>query len=254
MNYKTIKVEVKGNSCFIQFNRPESNNTINKVLIDECNEVLDMCEEAITIVVFKGLPEVFCFGADFKEVHNKMADGQEQESYSEPLYDLWLKIATGPYITIALVCGKANAGGVGFVAACDIVLTDDTAVFSLSELLFGLFPACVLPFLIRRIGYSKAHYMTLMTKPVSVEQAYKWGLVDSYGTNGDAQLGKHMLRLRYLSKKGVKRYKSYMSNLSDFLIRSKDTALTANLEIFSDTDNLKGIYRFVDTGQFPWEN
>nr|WP_269820011.1 enoyl-CoA hydratase-related protein [Bacillus velezensis] len=42
--------------------------------------------------------------------------------------------------------GVANAGGIGFVAASDIVIADDTAVFSLSELLFGLFPAMVLPF------------------------------------------------------------------------------------------------------------
>jgi len=62
---------------------------------------------------------------------------------------LWLRLATVRTVTISHVRGKANAGGIGFVAASDIVLADETAQFSLSELLFGLYPACVLPFLIR---------------------------------------------------------------------------------------------------------
>jgi hypothetical protein len=91
------------------------------------------------------MPEVFCFGADFKEIQknfeNKNQPGQQDP---EPLYNLWLQLALGPFITIAHVQGKTNAGGVGFVAACDVVLCDEKAVFSLSELLFGLMPACVL--------------------------------------------------------------------------------------------------------------
>src|SRR5439155_22787849 len=95
-----------------------------------------------------------------------------------PLYDLLLQLETGSYITLSHVQGKANAGGIDIVAACDIVLADHAAQFSLSELLFGLFPACVLPFLIRRVGFQKAHYMTLMTQPISAQRAHTWGLVD----------------------------------------------------------------------------
>jgi polyketide biosynthesis enoyl-CoA hydratase PksH len=81
------------------------------------------------------------------------------------------------------VRGTSNAGGTGFVAASDIVIADNTAQFSLSELLFGLYPACVLPFLTKRIGFRKAHYLTLMTNPISVQQANAWNLVDAYEEN-----------------------------------------------------------------------
>ena len=182
-----------------------------------------------------------------------MASGQQREQNPEPLYDLWVKLATGPYITISHVRGKANAGGVGFVAASDIVLADQTAQFSLSELLFGLFPACVLPFLIRRIGFQKAHYLTLMTKPVSVQQAHAWGLVDAYEAQSESLLRKHLLRLRRLSKTGIRRYKRYMNGLHDSLLQSKSLAVAANKEIFSEPRNLQGIFRYVETGQFPWE-
>lgn len=254
MDYQTIRVRFEEPICYLQFYRPEANNAINDLLVEECHHVLTQCEESITVVVLEGLPEVFCFGADFKEIHAEIARGGQRGEHSpEPLYDLWLKLATGPYITISHVRGKANAGGVGFVAASDIVLADETALFSLSELLFGLFPACVMPFLIRRIGFQKAHYLTLMTQPVSVQQGHTWGLVDAYEPQSDSLLRKHLLRCRRLSKTAISRYKRYMSELNNSLYQSKSLALAANQEIFSDQQNLEGIFWYIDKGQFPWQ-
>ena len=253
---ETLNVRFDEDICTIQIHRPDANNTINNQLIEEFTDILNWCDDHAKIVVIEGLPQVFCFGADFKELENSLdnpLDNNGQSQNPGPLYDLWLKLANGPYITIAHVRGKANAGGIGFVAACDIVLCDEQAVFSLSELLFGLMPACVLPFLIRRVGYPKANYMTLMTQPVSAAQAQEWGLVDAVEANSNNLLRKHLLRLRRLSKPGILRYKRYMNNLRDELVGSKQKALDANVEVFSDKDNLNKIVRYVKTGQFPWE-
>jgi polyketide biosynthesis enoyl-CoA hydratase PksH len=168
MNYQTLQVCFQESICFLSFHRPQANNTINNVMLEECAHVLSLCEESITIVVLEGLPEVFCLGADFAEMQAGITNGQQYEQTWEHLYDLWYNLATGPYITVSHVRGRANAGGVGFVAASDIVLADRTAQFSLSQLLFGLFPSHVLPFLIRRVGFQKAHYLSLMTQPISM--------------------------------------------------------------------------------------
>ncbi|BBB92535.1 MAG TPA: enoyl-CoA hydratase/isomerase [Methylomusa anaerophila] len=253
MNYQTIQVRFQDSVCFLKIYRPDANNAINDQLIEECHQVLSLCEELITVIVLEGLPEVFCFGADFQEINSQMSSGQQRQASPEPVYDLLMKLATGPYVTISHVRGKANAGGVGFVAASDIVLADTSAQFSLSELLFGLFPACVLPFLIRRIGFQKANYLSLMTQPISVQQAYQWGLVDAYDMSSETLLRKHLLRLRRLSKTGILRYKRYVSQLYDSLLHSKPLALAASKEVFSDPDNLELICRYVETGQFPWE-
>ena len=252
--YETIQVRFDEDICFIQIDRPDANNTISNLMIEEFAEVFTLCEYAAKIVVVEGSPEVFCFGADFKGIQKSLESKiQNQEQNPEPLYNLWLQMASGPYITIAHVRGKANAGGIGFVAACDIVLCEEKAVFSLSELLFGLMPACVLPFLIRRMGFSKANYMTLMTQPISAKQAHDWGLVDAYEEKSENLLRKHLLRLRRLSKTGVSRYKRYMSTLDEVLVKSKPKALEANVEVFSDQNNLEKIAHYVKTGQFPWE-
>lgn len=254
MNYQTLQVRFQESICFLRIHRPEANNTINSVLLEECAHVLSLCEESITIVVLEGLPKVFCFGADFAEIHAEMANGQHHEQNAESLYHLLLQIATGPYVTISHVQGKANAGGVGFVAASDIVLADQSAQFSLSELLFGVFPACVLPFLIRRIGLQKAHYMTLMTQPISVQRAHAWGLVNEYEETSESLLRKHLLRLKHLSKMAIVRYKRYMNELDTTLREAKSLAVAANQEVFSDPDNLKGIFRYVEEGLFPWQD
>lgn len=253
MNYQTINLQFQNSVCFLQFNRPEANNTINELLVEECLQALELCEDSVNVIVLEGLPEVFCFGADFQGMYEKMCSGESGLMNTDYLYDLWLKMTTGPYVTVSHVRGKVNAGGVGFVAASDIVLADQTAQFSLSELLFGVFPACVMPFLIRRVGFQKANYLTLTTKPITVEQAQAWGLVDEYDVHSETLIRKHLIRLSRLSKTSLLQYKHYISRLYDSVLKAKYTAVTANREIFSEPRVMQGIYRYVENGRFPWE-
>lgn len=258
--YETIKVRFQESTCFLEIDRPEANNTINEQLIAELSEAVSACEELATVIVLSGSPQVFCYGADFKAVAQRdqvlpreRQGGEEHDAGPGPLYDLWLRLATGPFVTISHVRGQANAGGVGFVAASDIVLADETAQFSLSELLFGLYPACVLPFLIRRIGFQKANYLTLMTQPIGARQALEWGLVDAVEPQSEVLLRRHLQRLRRLSKTAIRRYKNYMGRINMPLRDLKSAAVAGNLEVFSDSGNLQGITRYVERGVFPWE-
>jgi len=251
--YQTLRIRRQDTVCFIQLHRPEANNTINGQLVSELHAVLEQCEADASVVVLEGLPEVFCFGADFQQISSDVSAGHGNANDPGKLYDVWCQLATGPYITVAYVRGKANAGGVGFVAACDIVLADESAQFSLSELLFGVYPACVLPFLVRRIGFQKANYLTLMTQPVGARQAQDWGLVDACEQHGDALLRKHLLRLRRLSKPAIRLYKEYMNTLHGSMMEHKALAVAGNQRVFSDPQNLASIARYVTTGVFPWE-
>lgn len=251
--FSTLRVRVENDICYVQIYRPDANNSINNRLIEEFLQVLDACEMDVKIIVLEGLPEVFCFGADFDGISKNFITGELQGQNPEPLYELWFRLATGPYVTIAHVRGAANAGGIGFVAACDIVLCEDVSTFSLSELLFDLIPACVLPFLARRVGFAKANLMSLMTQPITAEQAKEWGLVDFYEANSKNLLRKQLIRLRRLSKIGISRHKRYVRSLEDILQSSRVNAIATNGEIFSDARNLTKINKYVTTGKFPWE-
>lgn len=257
--YHTIRVRTESDIGYLQIHRPDSNNTINSQLIAEMTEALVELEDSVKIVVIEGLPDVFCFGADFKQIQQQIdcsspTDAAENIQDPEPLYTLWQKLATGSFLSIAHVRGKTNAGGMGFVAACDLVLCEEKSIFSLSELLFDLIPACVLPFLVRRIGFSNANYVSLMTQPFSAAQAKEYGLVDAYEESSENLLRKHLVRLRRLSKKGITQYKEYMSEMNNSLQNMKQSALKTNEKVFSDRETMGKISRYVTTGQFPWED
>lgn len=253
-DFETLKVRFQDDVCFVQIHRPDANNTINDRLISEFNQLLDRHEGAIRILVLEGLPDVFCFGADFKALEQDVARGVDGPLFDPaPMYDLWVRLAMGSFVSVAHVRGAANAGGIGFVAACDIVLCDESASFGLSELLFGLMPACVLPFLIRRIGPAKANTMTLLTEPVPAETALAWGLVDDMSADSVNLLRRKLLRLRRLPASGIRRYKRYMDAWGEDLVRTRPRAIAANVEVFSDPENQAKIARYVTTGAFPWE-
>lgn len=249
----TLKIEFQESICNIQFDRPEAKNAITAEVVADFNAALDACEKSVTVIILTGSSEVFCSGLDFGEIGQKKKDDREN-SNSGALYDLWLRLTTGPYVVISHVKGKTNAGGLGFVAASDIVLADDNATFGLSELLFGVFPACVLPFLIRRIGFQKSNYLTLMTQPFSADYAHTIGLVDARSPQSDLLLQKHLLRLRPLTKRAIMNYKMYAHRLHDFVSTVRPLAISANVEIFSDPTNIDRIINYRDNGIFPWES
>ncbi|MFT2016719.1 enoyl-CoA hydratase/isomerase [Streptomyces sp. 796.1] len=257
MNHDTIRVRRQGQVCRVQFDRPERENAITDAMVRELHELLDSCErDGVTLVVFEGSPEAFCVGADFgdfaPEAGREPAAGTGEYDPA-PLFDLWLRMATGPYITLSHVRGKANAGGVGFVAASDVVIADTSATFGLSELLFGLYPAMVMPFLTRRIGFQRANYLTLTTRPIGAEQAADWGLVDCCAERSGPLLAQHLGRMSKLAGDGIARYKRFMSAEIAPVGRHREAAIAANLEIFSDPQNLQRITRFVEDGVYPWE-
>lgn len=258
LTYQTINAQFHGSTCRIRLCQPDSENAITNRLVSELADVLAICEnttrqksQAVSVVVIEGLPDVFCTGADFRQISEQNDDVGMVDA--ERLYQLWMQLASGPFVTIAHVRGRVRAGGVGFVAACDIVLADESATFALSELMFGLFPACVLPFLIRRVGVQKSHYMTLTTMPISVQEAHASGLVDAYSEESESLLRKHLIRLSRLSNSAIFEYKEYMHQLSDILLRSRSLAVATNHRLFSSQENLDRIRRYVNEGKFPWE-
>ncbi|MCC4246103.1 enoyl-CoA hydratase/isomerase [Stappia indica] len=253
--FTTISCSIAQGICRIRFARPEAGNSITPQMVQELHAAFDLCEakegpdgRPVTVVVQEGSDDVFCMGGDFDAVAEDAVPMDPA-----PLYDLWLRMARGPFVTVSVVRGRANAGGVGLAAAADIVLADESASFALSELLFGLFPACVLPFLARRVGAQRARYMTLMTRPVGARDALSFGLVDALGERADELLRQHLMRLRLPGRAGIARFKMHAAAGLDDLEGQREAALAANREMFADPQIRADIRRYVRDAKFPWE-
>jgi polyketide biosynthesis enoyl-CoA hydratase PksH len=222
--------------------------------VKELTSVLALCEEDANVVVLSGTETTFCIGADFRAIGAHVSGSEAGKWNADALYELWHALSAGSFVSIAHVRGKAAAGGVGFVSACDMVLAGDQARFGLSEMLFGVQPACVLPYLIRRVGFQRAHFLTLSTQFIDVHQAASWGLVDAHSTDSEDLLRRILLRVRHLSKASIRRYKKYVRSLDESVEGAKESAVAANIAAFSDPEALSGIVRYVDKGLFPWED
>ena len=189
---------------------------------------------------------------DFKSV---VSMGIEKLKEDDPngYYNLLKQFSTCSKIVISKIEGTVNAGGIGIVAASDIVIANETAVFSLSEMLFGLLPACVLPFLIRRVGFQKAKWLTLTTKSITSNKACDIGLVDEVANNVNEALRKNLLRLTRLESSTIKDAKIYMN---DLWILNDDTQKFAvsKLQDLMGTEKVQSnLFNFVNHGKFPWD-
>jgi methylglutaconyl-CoA hydratase len=79
---------------------------------------------------------------------------------------------------VARVHGAARGGGVGLVAAADVVVASSAATFAFTEVRLGIIPAMISPFVIARIGAARARRLFLTAETFDAEQAMAWGLVD----------------------------------------------------------------------------
>src|SRR5204863_9100504 len=111
-------------------------------------------------------------------------------------FGLLRRFTTVGRVIVSIVDGRVTGGGVGLVAASDLVYATERSSFGLPEALWGLLPCCVLPFLIRRVGYQPAYAMALSTQPVSAQEALRSHLVDAVADDPTALVRRLAARVR----------------------------------------------------------
>lgn len=185
--FKTIEFNIKDKIGTITLNRPDIHNAFNEVMIGEIIDcfagIEKMNYDAIRIVIMKGKGKSFCAGADLKWMKG-VANYSYQENYLES-YQLSMcfnAVYSCKFPTIALVHGAAIGGANGLLAACDFVLAHKNTVFSLSEVKIGIVPACISPYVMKRVGEYKSKELMLTGMRFDGKEAQRAGLVNwSFG-------------------------------------------------------------------------
>ena len=96
----------------------------------ELFDALDRAEQDATaqVVVIRSADRVFCSGADLSEAS---ADGMGEGT--KALVALQRRIVTHPLPVVTRLAGPVRAGGLGIVAASDVVLCSDDVTFAFTE-------------------------------------------------------------------------------------------------------------------------
>jgi len=176
----SLNLSTHGGVHTITLSRPEVRNAFNDAVIAELkNAFLSVAQDArVRCVVLAAEGPAFCAGADLNWMR-RMADYSRAENLADAgeLAAMLRAIYECPQPTIARVQGDVYAGGMGLVAACDMVVSVDTANYCLSEVKLGLIPATISPYMIRAMGTRAAHRYFLTAERFSAAEAHRIGLV-----------------------------------------------------------------------------
>lgn len=251
---ESLLVERSGKVLTVTLNRPAQRNSISPELVGAFNRALDEVQRdpSCRMIVIQGRDRIFCTGLDFESTSRQFA-GQLSTQVISAYMDLMMRLAEMPQVVVAKVEGLALAGGLGCVAASDIVIADHRSEFGLSEALWGLLPACVAPFLIRRVGYQNAYRMTLTAEMIAAPAAHALGLVDILSENPGDEIRKQLLRVSRVENETIADAKRYFSRFAPVDGTVAEAAIAETTRLLNSTRVRENIQRYVDTKQFPWE-
>ncbi len=184
----SLKRTDEGPVATVALARPEAHNAINAALIEELTRCFEELagEERVRVVVLTGEGPSFCAGADIRYMRDTAnLSYEENVEDARRLADMFRAVNELPKPVVAKVRGTAIGGGVGLVAAADIAVAEEGTRFAFSEVRLGIAPATIAPFVVRKIGYSRARALFLTGERFDAERAREIGLVHESVPEGD---------------------------------------------------------------------
>ena len=165
VSYSTLLLQHDGHTATVTLNRPDVRNAFNEETIAELTQAFRTlgADDSVRAIVLAANGPAFCAGADLHWM-KKMAAYTPAENHADALQlaTMLRTIYACPQPVVAKVQGDCYAGGMGLVAACDIVVAVDEAHFCLSEVKLGLIPATIAPYVIKAMGEqaSRRYFLT----------------------------------------------------------------------------------------------
>ena len=178
MDYQTLTIGIADKVATVTLNRPDLRNAFNEEAIAELALAFDELgrNELVRAIVLAANGSAFCAGADLNWM-KKMAGYSHDENLADAsrLADMLRTIYLCPKPTLAKVQGDCYAGGMGLVAACDIVVAAVGVNFCLSEVKLGLIPATISPYVIKAMGEQAARRYFLTAERFDAATALRIG-------------------------------------------------------------------------------
>ncbi len=169
-----VRYVVEGARATITLDSEHNRNALSRQLVSELFAALEAAEAdpAVRVVAITAAGPVFCSGADLSEA---TADGMQDAALT--IVGLQRLIATMGKPVVTRVHGAVRAGGIGIVAASDVVIALDEATFALTEVKLGLAAAIISLTVHARMNPRAAALTTLGGGVFSGTQAAAYGLV-----------------------------------------------------------------------------
>ena len=179
---KTILVEREGPIKIITFNRPEVANALNDQLSMEFYDAICECatDDTVRAVLLTGKGKMFCGGGDLKFLLSKKKEVKEMLlKMTNYLHGAIARMAKMNAPVVIAVNGSAGGGGLSLAISGDIVISAESAKYTLAYTKAGLSPDASSTFYLPRlVGLRRAKELMLTSRIFTAQEAYEMGMID----------------------------------------------------------------------------
>ena len=189
----TLLVERREHALYVTLNRPDSRNAMSLAMVGELREIFaavaaDKGHE-VRAIVLRGAGGHFCSGGDVKDMAGAAAPG---DGNSDPWFELnrafgrmLTMVRESPALVVAVLEGTVMGGGFGLACISDVAIAAEDARFALPETSLGLIPAQIAPFVVERIGLTRARRIMLLGLRLDGREALAEGIVHEVCPGGE---------------------------------------------------------------------
>jgi 2-(1,2-epoxy-1,2-dihydrophenyl)acetyl-CoA isomerase len=182
MDLTTMTYEVRDRVAHVRFTRPEGANAVNPAFSRDLRAVMIAIEfdDDVASASFTAEGKVFCAGGDLKLFHEAGAELPNLASdmlvdYHGAIY----KMNSIPKPFVAGVRGAAGGAGLSLMSAFDLVVSGESAKFTMAYTRAGVTPDGTSSYFVaRHIGLRRMLDLTLTNRVLSAAEAEDWGLVN----------------------------------------------------------------------------
>jgi methylglutaconyl-CoA hydratase/polyketide biosynthesis enoyl-CoA hydratase PksH len=249
-----VRWEIEAGVAYVTLSSAAAGNMLTVSMLEGMKAAIGQatCDASCRAVAISAEGPYFCKGLDLAAA---FADGGRLDrSFMDLALECLSQIRSSSLPVIACVEGDVTGGGVGLVAACDIVIAAKEASFMLSEVVVGMIPALIAPFLLRRLSPARLGYMAMSSRGICGSEAKEYGLVDELAEEGvEAARHRQLKRILRSSPGALAESKRYFEQLTGrdraWQMDAAAEQLTAWL---SRPDVVEGVRAFAEGDAPPW--
>ncbi|MCS6836707.1 MAG: enoyl-CoA hydratase-related protein [Anaerolineae bacterium] len=213
---ETLAVRFEGMVAHVTLNRAEAKNAMNFQMVADLYTVFTGLRgnRDVRAILLRGAGGTFCSGGDIKEMRAQSVPDAE----SRVNLDAMLRAANqAEQVVVACIEGAALGGGFGLACVSDIAIAEANAVFGLPEVRLGIAPAYISPFVIQRVGFTRARELMLTGRRFKGEEARAYGIAHHVApAEGlQAQIEAVLADLRQCAPSAIASTKALMFEVAD---------------------------------------
>ena len=254
-----LHIEVVGPIARVVLDRPELHNAFNGELTRAVSAAFrDLGNRPdVRVIVLAGAGKSFCAGGDLNWMRQEMGLTYEENLADvAELFDMLQTIAACPKPVMARVHGAAFGGGVGLLAAADIALAVESAVFGFTEVRIGVVPAVISPFVLPRIGVGRAREYFLTGERFSAATAHSIGLVHSVHASAESLDDAIHSKIESILSSAPGAIAATKALIAEIATRPRDAAIAYAEEALararSGEEGQAGMGAFLEGRKPPW--